>query len=44
MKPGDRYDKEAEIIEGINEGETVATINVDRLDTGVQVRVTRSAN
>jgi RND family efflux transporter MFP subunit len=39
VKLGDRYGQEVEIIEGLEDGEMVATSQVARLDTGVKVRV-----
>lgn len=39
LKLGDRYDQEVEIVEGINEGERVATTQLTRLDTGIKVRI-----
>lgn len=39
VKLGDRYGDEVEIIEGVRDGETVATTQVARLDTGVKVRL-----
>jgi len=40
VKLGDRFEQTVEIIEGLQEGEQVATGPLARLDTGVQVRVT----
>lgn len=40
VKLGDRFENELEIIEGLKEGEQVATGPLARLDTGVHVRVT----
>ncbi len=40
LKLGDRYDQDVEVVEGVQEGETVATTQLQRLDTGVKVRVT----
>ncbi|MBL8221366.1 MAG: hypothetical protein JNL62_19185 [Bryobacterales bacterium] len=40
VKLGDRFEGTVEIIEGLQEGEQVATGPLARLDTGVQVRVT----
>lgn len=37
VKLGDRYDQEVEILEGLEEGDTVATGQLMRLDTGVKV-------
>jgi RND family efflux transporter MFP subunit len=39
VKLGDRFDQEVEILEGVREGERVATTQVARLDTGTKVRV-----
>lgn len=39
VKLGDRYETEVEILEGVKEGEVVATNQLNRLDTGVKVRV-----
>lgn len=39
VKVGERYDQEVEIIEGLQEGEIVATSQLNRLDTGVKVAV-----
>jgi RND family efflux transporter MFP subunit len=39
VKLGDRFEKEIEILEGVREGEIVATTQVNRLDTGMKVRV-----
>jgi RND family efflux transporter MFP subunit len=43
VKLGDRFDQDVEILEGLNEGETIATTQVARLDTGTQVRVATGA-
>jgi RND family efflux transporter MFP subunit len=43
VKLGDRFDQDVEILEGLNEGETIATTQVARLDTGAQVRVASGA-
>ncbi|MBI4910373.1 MAG: efflux RND transporter periplasmic adaptor subunit [Acidobacteria bacterium] len=40
VKLGDRFETEVEIIEGLKEGEDVATTSLARLDTGVKVTVT----
>ncbi|MBZ2184414.1 MAG: efflux RND transporter periplasmic adaptor subunit [Bryobacter sp.] len=37
IKVGERFDGEVEILEGISAGETVATTNLPRLDTGSKV-------
>jgi RND family efflux transporter MFP subunit len=39
VKLGDRFDQDVEILEGVREGEQVATTQLARLDTGSQVRV-----
>ncbi|MCC6362030.1 MAG: efflux RND transporter periplasmic adaptor subunit [Bryobacterales bacterium] len=39
VKLGDRFDHEVEIMEGLQNGETVATSSLARLDTGVKVVV-----
>jgi multidrug efflux pump subunit AcrA (membrane-fusion protein) len=39
VKMGDRFDQQVEIVEGLQEGEQVATSQVSRLDNGVKVRV-----
>ncbi|MBM3813912.1 MAG: efflux RND transporter periplasmic adaptor subunit [Acidimicrobiia bacterium] len=39
VKIGDRFDEQVEILEGLQSGETVATSQLNRLDTGVKVRV-----
>ncbi|MCC6390532.1 MAG: efflux RND transporter periplasmic adaptor subunit, partial [Bryobacterales bacterium] len=39
VKLGDRFDQEVEIMEGLQNGETVATSSLARLDTGVKVVV-----
>lgn len=38
VKLGDRFDQDIEILEGIREGESVATSQLNRLDTGSRVR------
>lgn len=43
VKIGDRFEREVEIIEGVEEGELVATSQLARLDTGVKVRVVAGA-
>lgn len=40
VKLGDRFGPDVEISEGLNEGDTVATTQIARLDTGVKVKVT----
>ena len=39
VKLGDRFGEEVEVIEGLKDGETVATTQVARLDTGSKVRI-----
>lgn len=39
VKVGDRFPKEIEILEGLNEGETVAVTSLTRLDMGAKVKV-----
>jgi multidrug efflux pump subunit AcrA (membrane-fusion protein) len=39
LKLGDRYEQDVEVLEGIQEGEQVATTQLMRLDTGVKVQV-----
>jgi RND family efflux transporter MFP subunit len=39
LKIGDIFGEDIEIIEGLNEGERVAVTQVQRLDTGVRVRI-----
>ncbi len=39
VKVGDRFDQEVEILEGLEDGETVAVTQLARLDTGTRVRV-----
>jgi len=39
VKLGDRFDQEIEIVEGLEEGEVVATSQLMRLDTGVKVHI-----
>jgi RND family efflux transporter MFP subunit len=39
VKIGDRFGQDIEILEGVNEGEAVATTQLQRLDEGVKVRV-----
>ena len=43
VKLGDRFPQEIEILEGVNEGETVATSALTRLDTGAKVRLQSDA-
>ena len=39
VKLGDRFDNDVEILEGLEEGEMVATTQLNRLDTGTKVSV-----
>jgi multidrug efflux pump subunit AcrA (membrane-fusion protein) len=39
LKIGDRFDNQTEILEGLEDGERVATSQLNRLDTGTRVRV-----
>lgn len=39
VKVGERFDDQVEVIEGVEEGESVAVTQLPRLDTGVKVRV-----
>ena len=39
VKIGDRFGQDVEILEGVNEGEAVATTQLQRLDEGVKVRI-----
>ena len=39
LKLGDRFGEEVEVTDGVKEGDTVATTQVSRLDTGTKVRV-----
>jgi RND family efflux transporter MFP subunit len=39
VKLGDQYDQDVEILEGLREGEQLATTEINRLDTGTKVRV-----
>ncbi len=40
VKLGDRFDGDVEILEGLEAGDQVATSQLNRLDTGVKVRIT----
>lgn len=42
VKVGDRFTEEFEILEGLQEGEQVAVTGLNRLDTGVKVRIAGS--
>jgi RND family efflux transporter MFP subunit len=39
VKVGDRFEEDVEILEGLEQGELIATTQVTRLDTGVKVEV-----
>jgi RND family efflux transporter MFP subunit len=39
VKLGERFEDTVEVVEGINDGESVATSQLNRLDTGVRVRI-----
>ncbi|MBK5292907.1 MAG: efflux RND transporter periplasmic adaptor subunit [Acidobacteriia bacterium] len=43
VKVGDRFEEQIEILEGLKDDEQVATTQLNRLDTGVKVRVTADA-
>ena len=43
VKTGDRFDNQIEILEGLTQGEQVATTQLNRLDTGTKVRVVTGA-
>jgi RND family efflux transporter MFP subunit len=43
VKVGDRFDSQIEILEGLTQGEQVATTQLNRLDTGTKVRVVTGA-
>jgi len=40
VKLGDQYDQDVEVLEGLQEGEQLATTQINRLDTGTKVTVT----
>jgi multidrug efflux pump subunit AcrA (membrane-fusion protein) len=42
VKVGDRFDTDVEIVEGVQEGERVATSQLNRLDTGTRVSIAGS--
>jgi RND family efflux transporter MFP subunit len=44
LKLGDRFEQEFEVIEGLEEGERVATSQLGRLDTGSKVQIDTSAD
>ena len=39
VRLGDRIDQDVEILEGLSEGEQIATTQLPRLDTGVKVKL-----
>jgi RND family efflux transporter MFP subunit len=39
LKLGDRFDQDIEVVEGLQDGEQIATSQLTRLDTGTKVRV-----
>ncbi len=41
VKLGDRFGDSVEVVEGLNEGEQVALTQLQRLDTGTQIEITR---
>ena len=43
VKVGDRFEQEIEILEGLEDGEQVATTHVNRLDTGTKVTIQTGA-
>lgn len=43
VKLGDRFDTEIEILEGVEDGEIVATSNLSRIDTGSRIRIAQAA-
>ena len=43
VKLGDRFENQVEIVEGVSQGEQVATTQLNRLDTGTKVRVVTGA-
>jgi hypothetical protein len=43
VKVGDRFEQEIEILEGVEDGEQVATTQVNRLDTGTKVTIQTGA-
>jgi RND family efflux transporter MFP subunit len=43
VKVGDRFEQEIEILEGLEDGEQVATTQVNRLDTGTKVTIQTGA-
>jgi len=42
VKVGDRFDNDVEILEGLQEGDLVATSQLSRLDTGVRVSINQT--
>ena len=43
VKLGDRFENEVEIVEGLEEGETIAVTQLNRLDTGTKVAIATGA-
>lgn len=43
VKLGDRYGEDVEVIEGLAQGDTIATTAVQRLDTGSKVRIAQGS-
>lgn len=43
LKLGDRFDQDVEILEGLEEGEQVATTQIGKIDTGSKVRIDTTA-
>lgn len=43
LRLGDRYDQDVEIVEGVEDGEQVATTQLSRLDTGSKVQIAEGA-
>jgi len=39
VKVGDRFDQDVEILDGVQDGEQVATTKINLLDTGSKVRI-----
>lgn len=41
VKLGDRFEQNVEILEGVEDGETVAVTQLSRLDAGAKVQITK---